>query len=534
MNPDTITADGFPDRCSKKILIVSRDERAESFAAQVSDLPHRGSGAGGGPERPTPSSSGRCASGQLFDRARGTEKASPRLHQIATNLLRDGARKREVEERACPVVAHPGARRRRRRDRPLRGARDGHEALETLSAEEREAVALRLRRTAVSLLTVAEIVVVMTAAANIAWASRSIRSVEFGCYGGALVLLVNSYLETGMAGSATRYGNLLGNANSYAFALMMASLFAIRRLLFTGKRSKPLAARAALILLVLLSAQQIVTATGSRKGILSLIVVSAFAIGGTWLLRGPVQALRFTIPILLVVALVFALATATPHASRMQSLVEWISGAGVRESSAAMRASMAAEARDLWREKPLFGWGFDQYRFVSSRGDYSHSNLLELMVNGGAAAVALYYAAFGFLAIDIRRQWRRTRLREERLDLAWAALIGFLLFTWSLAAVQYEQKLDTIVLAVVSVIPAILAQTAACDRNHILVPCVDEAGYSQEERTYDHARGPCRGSPDRRLSCPPRRRHNPCTGTRAETAAPLRLLQSPEQFDAGL
>jgi DNA-directed RNA polymerase specialized sigma24 family protein len=34
----------------------------------------------------------------LFDRARGTEKAW--LYTIATNLLRDGARRREVEERA--------------------------------------------------------------------------------------------------------------------------------------------------------------------------------------------------------------------------------------------------------------------------------------------------------------------------------------------------------------------------------------------------------------------------------------------------
>ena len=61
----------------------------------------------------------------LFDRARGTEKAW--LYTIATNLLRDGARKREVEERAYAVVARPGAaRRRRRRARALRGACDGH------------------------------------------------------------------------------------------------------------------------------------------------------------------------------------------------------------------------------------------------------------------------------------------------------------------------------------------------------------------------------------------------------------------------
>jgi RNA polymerase sigma-70 factor, ECF subfamily len=78
----------------------------------------------------------------LFDRARGTEKAW--LYTIATNLLRDGARKREVEERAYASAYVPA----------FAGAHDGGlsrfesrttvmEALEALSAEEREAVALR-------------------------------------------------------------------------------------------------------------------------------------------------------------------------------------------------------------------------------------------------------------------------------------------------------------------------------------------------------------------------------------------------------
>jgi RNA polymerase sigma-70 factor, ECF subfamily len=80
----------------------------------------------------------------LFDRARGTEKAW--LYTIATNLLRDGARKREVEERAYAAAYVPEA--------VLVGGADGGlghfeqrqtvmEAMDTLSAEEREAVALR-------------------------------------------------------------------------------------------------------------------------------------------------------------------------------------------------------------------------------------------------------------------------------------------------------------------------------------------------------------------------------------------------------
>jgi RNA polymerase sigma-70 factor (ECF subfamily) len=80
----------------------------------------------------------------LFDRARGTEKAW--LYTIATNLLRDGARRREVEERAYANAFVP--------EPVFVGGVDGGlarfearstvmEAMEVLSSEEREAVALR-------------------------------------------------------------------------------------------------------------------------------------------------------------------------------------------------------------------------------------------------------------------------------------------------------------------------------------------------------------------------------------------------------
>jgi RNA polymerase sigma-70 factor (ECF subfamily) len=79
----------------------------------------------------------------LFDRARGTEKAW--LYTIATNLLRDGVRRREVEERAYAAAYLP--------EPALVGGDGGFarlearttvmEALEALSPEEREAVALR-------------------------------------------------------------------------------------------------------------------------------------------------------------------------------------------------------------------------------------------------------------------------------------------------------------------------------------------------------------------------------------------------------
>jgi len=77
---------------------------------------------------------------RLFDRGRGSEKAW--LYAIAVNLLRDGARRRAVEQRAlAQVPVGPG-----HMDDPAAGSgrRDTIlEALEILTSEEREAVALR-------------------------------------------------------------------------------------------------------------------------------------------------------------------------------------------------------------------------------------------------------------------------------------------------------------------------------------------------------------------------------------------------------
>jgi O-antigen ligase len=189
---------------------------------------------------------------------------------------------------------------------------------------------------------------------------------------------------------------------------------------------------------------------------------------------------------MVVVAVVaVAVGAGTPHVSRLQSIVEWFSGTGVRESSAATRAAMAAEAWDLWLQRPFLGWGFDQYRFVSSRGDYSHSTVMELLVNGGVAAAALYYFAYGFLVIQVWRQWRRTHSREQRLDLAWASMTTLCLFLWSLAAVQYEQKLDAVLLAAVSVAPAIMARTAVVSRGEQVLRSLPGFG---ADREYDYGR----------------------------------------------
>ncbi len=76
----------------------------------------------------------------LFDRRRGTEKAW--LYSIAVNLLRDGARRQAAERR---VLAHVAAGPEHGEDFAFGVHMRGSvmEALEVLTPEERESVALR-------------------------------------------------------------------------------------------------------------------------------------------------------------------------------------------------------------------------------------------------------------------------------------------------------------------------------------------------------------------------------------------------------
>jgi RNA polymerase sigma-70 factor (ECF subfamily) len=79
----------------------------------------------------------------MFDRRKGTEKAW--LYTIATNLLRDGARRREVEERAYSTagVLEPALIGGDGGMASFEARQTVMDALAALSPEEREAVALR-------------------------------------------------------------------------------------------------------------------------------------------------------------------------------------------------------------------------------------------------------------------------------------------------------------------------------------------------------------------------------------------------------
>jgi O-antigen ligase len=81
---------------------------------------------------------------------------------------------------------------------------------------------------------------------------------------------------------------------------------------------------------------------------------------------------------------------------------------GKADSSTLLRYQMIDAAWEKWLERPLFGYGFDSFKyyneqFVTGHRYYSHNNFLELLYNQGIVGFAIYYSFYVYLVI---KAWR--------------------------------------------------------------------------------------------------------------------------------
>lgn len=106
------------------------------------------------------------------------------------------------------------------------------------------------------------------------------------------------------------------------------------------------------------------------------------------------------------------------------------------ESSANLRNSMIREGIALWQASPIYGYGINQYRFVSSYSTYSHNNYTELLVSFGIIGLVLYYS------ILLSLLFRSARGFIKGGD--YAPILGAavtLLLLWDVALVAYSTRL---------------------------------------------------------------------------------------------
>ena len=211
-----------------------------------------------------------------------------------------------------------------------------------------------------------------------------------------LVLLTQGKL-TGFS-TSNRFGqDLFGNSNILASLLMKASMYAIW--LFVYSDNKPI--KKIILGLCLAASYYGMFLSGGRKFIVIPFVFLYVLLMFKQDNRGRKHMLKYTAVFLIAVAVVYYLIMNVPAfyaviGERMESLFSFfLTGSSISGSSAEQRADMINIGLRKWLESPIWGYGFDSFKYynrsMTGHFYYSHNNFVELLYNLGIIGFVIYY-----------------------------------------------------------------------------------------------------------------------------------------------
>jgi len=273
------------------------------------------------------------------------------------------------------------------------------------------------------------------------------RALELGFHAGVVLTLLLA-ISTGVSGQvAARFGSGLRQANELGLALGVASALCtvqVFRIASSRAGVEGRGLRLVSVLLVQLTAVLLnVLATGSRQGMLTSGAALLVSLGCLLYLlasRRSRTALWGTLCSVAVVAVLAPRVAESPFVSRLLNLPRFLLGRelAIPERSIVDRWHLMQEGIGLWQVRPLAGWGFDAFQFLSPARTYSHSNPVELLANTGLVGFFIFYGAIGLIAL------RGVHALRNRSIPAWAAggaifLAGILVLN-GMAAVTYYNK----------------------------------------------------------------------------------------------
>ncbi|WP_276353940.1 O-antigen ligase family protein [Cohnella caldifontis] len=282
--------------------------------------------------------------------------------------------------------------------------------------------------------------------------------VRYLTYGFVASLLIATYQVWKELGGFTvkngwdRISSFAGNANVFAIALFIGIILCAEQLANkeTGG-SRSLAFRAVskslYLLLILLFAYEILFLAGSRKAMIGL-----FLFGFFYFLRMLVKV-KFLAKFAIlaagagVLAGLYAMMRQSVFFERFSRALDMLTGSNVVEGSLNERADMIGTGLALWERKPWFGWGTDQFRYLSGYQTYSHNNYVELLSNNGLVGLILYYSMMVTLLGAGLRLLLGGNDRQKHYGWLNVSVVLILIF-WDFALVSYYSKLQWFTLSV--------------------------------------------------------------------------------------
>ncbi|NLB77721.1 MAG: O-antigen ligase family protein [Clostridiaceae bacterium] len=261
-----------------------------------------------------------------------------------------------------------------------------------------------------------------------------------------------------------RYGSELGNTNAVGLMIGISLIFSINEYYREKKRRYLIAVLPMFIVIIL---------TGSRKSLLFVIIAALFI--SYCRDNGSLKnKIKFLLISTIMLSLVYYLVMEVPIfyqvlGKRIESMIALFIGEGKVDRSTATRQYMIEAGIDLFKQRPFFGYGAQNYQvmfgMLTGMDRYSHNNFIELLVNVGIIGTFSYYLTNLRIVKDLLKFFKEYKNKD--LIYAFIAVI-FAYFLLGTALVYYDSKHFSFLLAIASVIPNVYYKEAKNENEYKL------------------------------------------------------------------
>lgn len=251
-----------------------------------------------------------------------------------------------------------------------------------------------------------------------------------------------------------RLGNeLFGNANILATMLMISTMYTIWLLVYANKSLS----RKIILFIILALDYYGMFLTGGRKYIIIPIVFLYILFLFKQDRAGRLHFIKYTFIISAVAIILYFVIMKIPVfydiiGVRMEGLLAFITGdVSGADSSSIIRGRMIQIALDKWIQNPIWGYGFDSFKYynqsVTGRFYYSHNNFVELLYNEGIIGFVLYY---WYYVRMILTAWKgKDYIPQKTRAFVIAAVLSMLFYEYG--AINYTSTSTMILLCLISI-----------------------------------------------------------------------------------
>lgn len=244
---------------------------------------------------------------------------------------------------------------------------------------------------------------------------------------------------------------LMENANHFAAMYMITVMLSTWYILYGENRKYKILMAITIVLnfyALLLS--------GGRKYVIIPFVFAYFALIFRVNKRGKRNIFLYTVIIVAVAVLMYLLVMNNDVlyqsvGRRFEGLIETFFGDGAGDNSSQIRKKMMALAWEHGWETPIFGHGFDSFKYLNKQvlehNAYSHNNWMEIWYNHGLVGMVLYYGFYVMLVVGAIKNRNKSPKFSAFIV---SAIVSIFIFEFG--AVDYEMMPIQIFLCLASIV----------------------------------------------------------------------------------